>query len=100
LQFPRELANWLAIIHIGGLNDQTSSSRSSTGAGFFLYGSRCGVWGLSFGNAASTGSYNPASGDGEPGAELYFASDPGGGAAGLFGYLAPASTDLTEGNDQ
>jgi uncharacterized protein (TIGR03118 family) len=60
-----------------------------------------GVWGLSFGNAASNGNdYNSTSGDGAPGAELYFAAGPNHGAGGLFGYLAPASTELTEGNDQ
>ena len=55
-----------------------------------------GVWGLSFGNAAP-GNADPAA---APASELYFAAGPNGGAAGLFGYISPVSTDLVQGNDQ
>ena len=42
-------------------------------------------------------SYDPA---GSPGSELYFTAGPNNGTGGLFGYLKPPATDLTEGNDQ
>jgi hypothetical protein len=48
------------------------------------------------GNSAP-GSYDPA---GSPGSELYFTAGPNKGTGGLFGYLKPVATDLTEGNDQ
>jgi uncharacterized protein (TIGR03118 family) len=56
-----------------------------------------GLWALSPGNSASTGSYDPA---GSPASELYFTAGPDHGTAGLFGYLKPVSTELTVGNDQ
>jgi uncharacterized protein (TIGR03118 family) len=56
-----------------------------------------GLWALSPGNSASTGSYDPA---GSPGSELYFTAGPNHGTSGLFGYLKPVSTELTVGNDQ
>jgi uncharacterized protein (TIGR03118 family) len=56
-----------------------------------------GLWALSPGNSASTGSYDPA---GSPGSELYFTAGPNHGTGGLFGYLKPVSTELTVGNDQ
>jgi hypothetical protein len=43
------------------------------------------------------GSYDSA---GAPGSEPYFTAGPNKGTGGLFGYLKPAATDLTEGNDQ
>jgi uncharacterized protein (TIGR03118 family) len=56
-----------------------------------------GLWALSPGNSASTGSYAPAS---SPGSELYFTAGPNHGTGGLFGYLTPVSTQLVVGNDQ
>lgn len=58
-----------------------------------------GVWAISPGNpgAANGSSYDAT---GAPAAELYFTAGPGHGSGGLFGYLTPVSTELTEGNDQ
>jgi uncharacterized protein (TIGR03118 family) len=56
-----------------------------------------GLWAISPGNSAATGSYDPA---GSPASELYFTAGPDGGKGGLFGYLTPVSTELTVGNDQ
>jgi uncharacterized protein (TIGR03118 family) len=56
-----------------------------------------GLWDISPGSSASAGSYDPA---GSPGSELYFTAGPDHGAAGLFGYLKPVSTELIVGNDQ
>ena len=56
-----------------------------------------GLWDISPGNNSSVGSYDPA---GSPGSELYFTAGPNNGTGGLFGYLKPVATDLTEGNDQ
>ena len=56
-----------------------------------------GLWAISPGNSAAAGSYDPA---GSPASELYFTAGPDHGAAGLFGYLKPVSTELTVGNDQ
>ena len=56
-----------------------------------------GVWGISFGNAASTNNYNPA---GAPSAEMYFAAGPNHASGGVFGYLTAAPADLIQGNDQ
>ena len=56
-----------------------------------------GLWDISPANNSAAGSYDPA---GTPGSELYFTAGPNRGTGGLFGYLKPAATDLTEGNDQ
>jgi len=56
-----------------------------------------GLWGISPGNSAVAGSYDPA---GSPGGELYFTAGPDHGAGGLFGYLKPVSTELVVGNDE
>ena len=56
-----------------------------------------GLWDISTANNSAVGSYDPA---GAPGSELYFTAGPNKGTGGLFGYLKPAATDLTEGNDQ
>ena len=56
-----------------------------------------GLWDISSANNSAAGSYDPA---GAPGSELYFTAGPNKGTGGLFGYLKPAATDLTEGNDQ
>jgi uncharacterized protein (TIGR03118 family) len=56
-----------------------------------------GLWDISPANNSAAGSYDPA---GAPGSELYFTAGPNKGTGGLFGYLKPAATDLTEGNDQ
>jgi uncharacterized protein (TIGR03118 family) len=55
-----------------------------------------GLWAL------SPGSVSPANLDAaaSPGAAIYFTAGPNGGHQGLFGYITPASSDLTEGNDQ
>jgi len=48
-----------------------------------------GIWGISFGSgAASSGPLNT----------LFFAAGPNGESNGLFGSLAPVSTDLVQGN--
>lgn len=56
-----------------------------------------GLWSLSFGNATSTGDYDPA---GAPGAQMYFSAGPKSESQGLFGYLKPVASDLIDGNDQ
>ncbi|HMH13028.1 MAG TPA: TIGR03118 family protein [Edaphobacter sp.] len=56
-----------------------------------------GLWDISPANNSAAGSYDPA---GAPGSELYFTAGPNKGSGGLFGYLKPVATDLTEGNDQ
>jgi uncharacterized protein (TIGR03118 family) len=56
-----------------------------------------GLWAISPGNSAVSGSYDPA---GLPAAELYFTAGPNHGTGGLFGYLKPVAADLTVGNDQ
>jgi uncharacterized protein (TIGR03118 family) len=56
-----------------------------------------GLWAISPANNSAAGSYDPA---GSPGSELYFTAGPNKGTGGLFGYLKPAATDLTEGNAQ
>jgi uncharacterized protein (TIGR03118 family) len=55
-----------------------------------------GVWSISPGNT-SPNNYDSA---GSPAAELYFTAGPNHGSGGLFGYLTPVSTELTQGNDQ
>ena len=55
-----------------------------------------GIWAISPGNT-SPNNFDSA---GAPAAELYFTAGPRHGAGGLFGYLTPVSTELTEGNDQ
>jgi uncharacterized protein (TIGR03118 family) len=56
-----------------------------------------GLWAISPGNSASTGSYDTAS---SPASELYFTAGPNHGTGGLLGYLSPVTTELTVGNDQ
>jgi uncharacterized protein (TIGR03118 family) len=61
-----------------------------------------GVWGISFGNAGadtstSTPNYDTA---GAPAAEMYFTAGPNHGSEGLFGFVAPVSTELVTGSDQ
>jgi hypothetical protein len=56
-----------------------------------------GVWAISPGNSAASGSYDPA---GSPAAEFYFTAGPDHGTGSLFGYLKPVATELTVGNDQ
>jgi uncharacterized protein (TIGR03118 family) len=56
-----------------------------------------GLWAISPANSASAGSYDPA---GSPASELYFTAGPTHGTGGLFGYLKPVPTELTQGNDQ
>jgi uncharacterized protein (TIGR03118 family) len=55
-----------------------------------------GIWALSPGNVS------PANNDaaGAPAAEMYFTAGPNHGSEGLFGYLTPLATELTEGNSQ
>jgi uncharacterized protein (TIGR03118 family) len=55
-----------------------------------------GIWSLSPGNVS------PANNDAAtaPAAEIYFTAGPNHGSGGLFGYLTPVSTELTEGNSQ
>jgi len=48
------------------------------------------LWALSFGNGGKAGPYN----------SLYFTAGPNQETEGLFGSIAPISTDLTQGNDQ
>ena len=48
-------------------------------------------------SAAPTGNYDTA---GAPASELYFTAGTDNGAAGLFGYLQPVTTELIQGNDQ
>jgi uncharacterized protein (TIGR03118 family) len=55
-----------------------------------------GIWALSPGNV-SPGNADAAA---APAAEMYFTAGPNQGAGGLFGYLTPVSTDLTQGNAQ
>jgi uncharacterized protein (TIGR03118 family) len=56
-----------------------------------------GLWAISPANSTATGSYDPA---GAPASELYFTAGSNHGSGGLFGYLKPAATELTVGNDQ
>jgi uncharacterized protein (TIGR03118 family) len=56
-----------------------------------------GLWALSPGNSATASSYDPAA---SPAGELYFTAGPDHGTGGLFGYLKPLSTQLTQGNDE
>ena len=56
-----------------------------------------GLWDITPANNSALGSYDSA---GAPGSELYFTAGPNKGTGGLFGYVKPAATDLTEGNDQ
>jgi uncharacterized protein (TIGR03118 family) len=57
-----------------------------------------GIWSMSFANsAAAANSYDP---DEAPAAELYFTAGPNQGTGGLFGYLIPVSSELTQGNSQ
>jgi uncharacterized protein (TIGR03118 family) len=56
-----------------------------------------GLWAISTPNNSAAGSYDAA---GAPGSELYFTAGPNQGTGGLFGYLKPATADLTEGDDQ
>lgn len=56
-----------------------------------------GLWAISPGNSASTGSYDPAS---SPASELYFTAGTDHGTGGLFGYIKPVASELTVGNDQ
>ena len=56
-----------------------------------------GLWALSQGNSATASSSDPA---GAPAAELYFTAGPNQGKGGLFGYLKPVATEMTQGNDQ
>jgi uncharacterized protein (TIGR03118 family) len=55
-----------------------------------------GIWSLSAGNVSPTNN-DPAL---APAAEMYFTAGPNHGAGGLFGYLTPIATELTEGNAQ
>ncbi len=48
------------------------------------------LWALSFGNGGKAGPYNT----------LYFTAGPNNETQGLFGSIAPISSDLTQGNDQ
>jgi uncharacterized protein (TIGR03118 family) len=54
-----------------------------------------GIWALSPGNISPSNNDSA----GAPAAQMYFTAVTK-GPGGLFGYLTPASTDLTEGNDQ
>jgi uncharacterized protein (TIGR03118 family) len=54
-----------------------------------------GLWALSPANSAAAGSYDPS---GSPESELYFTAGHSG--TGLFGYLKPVATELTEGDGQ
>jgi hypothetical protein len=56
-----------------------------------------GLWDLSPGNSATVSSYDPAA---APAGELYFTAGPDHGTGGLFGYLKPVTTELTQGNDE
>jgi uncharacterized protein (TIGR03118 family) len=56
-----------------------------------------GLWALSPANNVAPGSYDAS---GAPGSELYFTAGPNQGTGGLFGYLKPFKSQLTEGNDQ
>ena len=56
-----------------------------------------GLWALSPGNSATASSYDPAA---APAGELYFTAGPDHGTGGLFGYLKPVTTELTQGNDE
>jgi uncharacterized protein (TIGR03118 family) len=56
-----------------------------------------GLWSLSPANSVAPGSYDAA---GAPCAELYFTAGSNQGTGGLFGYLKPFKSELTEGNDQ
>jgi uncharacterized protein (TIGR03118 family) len=56
-----------------------------------------GLWAISPGNGSSPNNFDPA---GAPGSELYFTAGPNQGSGGLFGYLKPVATELTQGNDQ
>ena len=56
-----------------------------------------GLWALSPANSATASSYDPAA---SPAGELYFTAGPDHGTGGLFGYLKPVTTQLTQGNDQ
>jgi uncharacterized protein (TIGR03118 family) len=56
-----------------------------------------GIWSITPSNNAVSGSYDPA---GSPASELYFTSGPNQGTGGLFGYLKPIATELSEGNAQ
>jgi uncharacterized protein (TIGR03118 family) len=55
-----------------------------------------GVWALSPGNVSPNNNDAAAA----PATEVYFTAGPNHGSGGLFGYLAAAATELTEGNDQ
>jgi hypothetical protein len=56
-----------------------------------------GLWDISPANNSAPGSYDPA---GAPRSEPHFTAGPNKDTGGLFGYLKPAATDLTQGNDQ
>jgi uncharacterized protein (TIGR03118 family) len=71
---------------VGSLQDTTGKPLSING-----------IWGISFANASTPNSYDP---DEAPAAELYFTAGPNQGTGGLFGYLIPVSTELTQGNSQ
>lgn len=55
-----------------------------------------GVWALSPGNFSPTNSDAAA----QPAMQMYFTAGPNHGSGGLFGYLTPIPTELTEGNAQ
>jgi uncharacterized protein (TIGR03118 family) len=55
-----------------------------------------GIWALSPGNVSPNNSDAAAA----PAAQVYFTAGPNHGSGGLFGYLAAASSELTEGNAQ
>ncbi len=55
-----------------------------------------GIWALSPGNVSPGNSDVAAA----PAAQVYFTAGPNHGSGGLFGYLAAASSELTEGNAQ
>jgi uncharacterized protein (TIGR03118 family) len=78
--------NLVSGIFLGQLRDSTNANLSIPG-----------LWALSPGNGAAAGSYDPA---GAPAAELYFTAGPDHGTGGLFGYLKPVTTELTQGNNQ
>jgi uncharacterized protein (TIGR03118 family) len=55
-----------------------------------------GVWALSPGNVSPNNNDATAA----PATEVYFTAGPNHGSGGLFGYLTPVSSELTEGNSQ
>jgi uncharacterized protein (TIGR03118 family) len=59
-----------------------------------------GLWAINYANASEVNSYDP---DEAPSAEMYFTAGANGGTRGLFGYLTPVVspvTQLIQGSDQ